>query len=471
MRKTKIICTIGPSTSGLDSIRQLIDNGMNAARLNFSHGSHQFHTQAIENIREAAKQTNQGIAVIQDLQGPKIRTGKVVDGAVELIEGNEFIITIDDTPFGDSKIVGTSYKNLVYEVKENNTILLDDGYLILTVNNVDSKNIYTTVNKGGILRDNKGIITPGVSSKAPSLNKKDLEDLAFGLNAGVDAVALSFVRSERDVIELRATMKVLGRQVPIISKIERYEGVKDIVDIINESDAIMVARGDLGLEMPAEQVPVLQKEIIKSCNYYGKPVIIATQMLESMINNPRPTRAEASDVANAVIDGADSVMLSGETSIGKYPNESVNYMNRIITVIEDKYDSLNKNYLVDYFKTNPLSEALGKAACIIADNIDAKAIVTLTKSGFTALNISKFRPLQPVIAFTQSKETAKFFSIVRGIKGICTKDTDFNHLIDDNIFNTLIQLEYAKKGNYIVIVSGMNISDVDMDNMIKIHKL
>lgn len=471
MRKTKIICTIGPSTHDLASTRQLIENGMNAARLNFSHGSHQFHTQAIKNIREAAEQTNQEIAVIQDLQGPKIRTGKVADGAVELIEGDEFIITIDNIPLGNSKIVGTTYANLVYEVKENNTILLDDGYLILTVNKVDSKNIYTTVNKGGILRDNKGIITPGVSSKAPSLNEKDISDLAFGLKSGVDAVALSFVRSERDVIELRATMKVLGRQVPIISKIERYEGVEDIVDIINESDAIMVARGDLGLEMPAEQVPVLQKEIIKSCNYYGKPVIIATQMLESMINNPRPTRAEASDVANAVIDGADSVMLSGETSIGKYPFEAVNYMNKIISAIEGKFDSSNKNYLDNYFQTNPLAEALGKAAYIIADNIDAKAIVTLTKSGFTALNISKFRPRQPVIAFTQSQETAKFFSIVRGIKGICTKDTDFNHLIDENISDILIQSGYANKGNFIVIVSGMNISDVDMDNMIKIYKV
>jgi len=448
-----------------------MDKGMNAARLNFSHGTHENHIQNILDIREASKRTGRHIGIIQDLQGPKIRTGRVRDGAVNLIDGSELIVTIDQLEYGDEHRVSTSYLNLIKEVKPGGTILLDDGYLILTAERVEGNDIYTKVIKGGTLKDNKGIITPGVSSMAPSLSNKDIEDLKFGLEAGVDAVALSFVRSERDVIELRTTMKVLGRIVPIISKIERYEGVEDIVDIVNESDAIMVARGDLGLEMPAEQVPVLQKEIIKTCNYYGKPVIIATQMLESMISNTRPTRAEASDVANAVIDGADCVMLSGETSVGEYPFEAVEYMDKIIHTIEEKYQKDKGGYDKDYFSGYMFSEALGKAACVIADKINAKAIVSITNTGYTALNISKFKPTQPVIAFTHNLDAARFFSIVRGVFANSNANTDDITEICREASQHLKEYDFIDIDDYVVFVAGLSAGDIMPENMIKIHQI
>jgi len=471
MRKVKILCTIGPATSGVDNLVKLIDRGMNAARLNFSHGTHESHLKTIKDIREAAKRTGKIIAVIQDLQGPKIRTGKVKDGAVILNDGADFIITVDDVEIGTAEKVGTTYKNLINEVHAGNTILLDDGYLILSVVKVEGNDIHTKVVKGGVLRDHKGIITPGVASDAPSLSEKDIEDLKFGLEAGVDMVALSFVRSEKDVIELRAMMKVLGRVVPIISKIERYEGVEDIVDIINESDAIMIARGDLGLEMPAEQVPVLQKEIIKKCNYYGKPVIIATQMLESMISNPRPTRAEASDVANAVIDGGDCVMLSGETSIGKYPFEAVEYMNKIINTVENKYLSDKGGYDREYHSQFIISESLGRSACVSADTIGAKAIVTITGSGYTAMNISKFKPVQSVIAFTRNTEAAHFFSIVRGvIANSAEKSNDVTDIYEE-ASHYLLDYDFIEKGDYVIFVAGLSAGKLMPENMIKIYQI
>lgn len=471
MRSTKILCTIGPATSGLDNLIKLIDKGMNAARLNFSHGTHSEHLQTIKDLRKAEKITGKTIGIIQDLQGPKIRTGKVKDGGVVLKDGADFIITIDDIKYGTSEKVSTSYNNLINEVKPGNTILLDDGYLILNVKKIDKTNIYTKVVKGGILKDHKGIITPGVSSKAPSLSKKDIDDLKFGLEAGVDMVALSFVRSEKDVIELRAMMKVFGRTVPIISKIERYEGVEDIIDIINESDAIMIARGDLGLEMPPEQVPVLQKEIIKKCNYYGKPVIIATQMLESMINNPRPTRAEASDVANAVIDGGDCVMLSGETSVGKYPFDAVDFMKKIINTVEDKYMADKGKYNRDYFSHFIISESLGRSACVLADEIKAKAIVTITSSGYTALNISKFKPVQPVIAFTDNSEAAHFFTIVRGILSNKAKRTENVTNIYEEAAKHLVQYDFIEKDDYVIFVAGLSAGELLPENMIKIYQI
>lgn len=471
MRKAKILCTIGPSTSGVENLERLINKGMNAARLNFSHGTHEGHLKNIEDIREASKRIGKHIGIIQDLQGPKIRTGKVKGGEVFLKDGAELIITIDKLKIGDEHRVSTEYLNLTKEVKPGGTILLDDGYLILTVEKVVGPDIHTRVVKGGALRDNKGIITPGVSSKAPSLSDKDIDDLRFGLQAGVDAVALSFVRSEKDVMELRTTMKVLGRVVPIISKIERYEGVEDIVDIVNESDAIMVARGDLGLEMPAEQVPVLQKDIISTCNYYGKPVIIATQMLESMINNPRPTRAEASDVANAVIDGADCVMLSGETSVGSYPFDAVEYMDKIIRTVESNYHNDKGGYDKDYHSNYVLSEALGKAACVIADKIKAKAIVSITNTGYTALNISKFKPIQPVIAFTRNLDAARFFSIVRGVYANTASKTDVVQEVYQEASEYLKEYEFIDIDDYVVFVAGLSAGDIMPENMIKIHQI
>jgi pyruvate kinase len=467
-KKTKIICTIGPSTQGVENLVKLINAGMDAARLNFSHSTHEIHKKNIDDIHEASKLTGKPIAVLQDLQGPKIRTGKVKNGEVLIEDGAEFTITTDEIEFGDASRVSTAYMNLVNELKPGNTVLLDDGYIILSVESVNKNDINTRVVKGGILKDNKGIIAPGVSSSAPSLSEKDFEDLKFGLNAGVDAVALSFVRSERDVLELKTAMKIFGRIVPIISKIERYEGYEDIEDIIQESDAIMVARGDLGLEMPAEQVPILQKEIIDKCNYHGRPVIIATQMLESMINNPRPTRAEASDVANAVIDGADCIMLSGETSTGKYPFEAVDYMNRIIRVVENKYPLKPK--MTEELRS--VFDALGKASCVIAEQIKAAAIVPFTRSGYTPKNIAKYRPATQIVALTDDAHIQRRLnSFVWGVQALLIP-ADLPQSNAFELFSEYLKkLDYIKEGDMVVFVGGISAANFMPENMLKVYEV
>ncbi|MFC2131979.1 pyruvate kinase [Bacteroidota bacterium] len=472
MRKTKIICTIGPATCGIDNLVKLIESGMDAARLNFSHGTHEEHLQTIKNIREAEKSTGKPIAILQDLQGPKIRTGKVENGAVALEDDSEFIITIDNIEFGNGNKVSTVYENLPHELSTGNTVLLDDGYIILKVKKVEGNNIFTEVVKGGILKDNKGIVAPGVSSMAPSLSQKDLDDLKFGLESGVDAVALSFVRSERDILELKTAMKIYGRAVPVISKIERIEGYENIDNIIKESESIMVARGDLGLEMPAEEVPIVQKEIIRKCNFHGRPVITATQMLESMINNPRPTRAEASDVANAVIDGSDCVMLSAETSIGKYPFDAVEYMDKIIRAVETKYYRKSGELEIPSDMKQNISDAFGKASVVIAEQINAAAIVAYTSSGYTAKNIAKYRPSKPVIVLTDNVHIQRRMeSFVWGVKAICIPP-DFSH---ENIFeqfsDIVKHLDFVNSGDYIVFVAGLTAGKIMPENIIKVHKV
>lgn len=471
-RKTKIICTIGPATSKTENLIKLIESGMNAARLNFSHGTHEIHLQTIKNIREASEKTGKPIAILQDLQGPKIRTGKVENGAVELQDGQDFIITIDNLEIGNSKKVSTTYPNLIKELEPGNTLLLDDGYIILKVKAIKSQDIITTVIKGGNLKDNKGIIAPGVESQAPSLSDKDLDDLKFGLTAGVDAVALSFVRSARDVFELKTAMKIYGRTVPIISKIERPEACEHIDEIISESESIMVARGDLGLEMPAEKVPIVQKDIIKSCNYFGKPVITATQMLESMINNPRPTRAEASDVANAVIDGCDCVMLSSETSVGKYPYDAVKYMHKIIMEVEGKYNKHNEEFEVPKEVEHNISDAVGKASCEIAKQINAAAIVAYTSSGYTAKNIAKYRPDKPIIVLTDSKHIQRRMeSFVWGVKALLAPIDFAEQNLYEKISDILKDLDFVNSGDRIVLVAGLSARKIMPGNIIKVHKI
>lgn len=468
LKRTKILCTIGPATKDVETLVKLIEAGMNAARLNFSHGSHEEHREMINNIREASWITRTPISLIQDLQGPKIRTGEVENGAVKLEDNQEFVITIEDIGVGTSSKVSTNYKNIVHEIKAGNEILLDDGYIILKAKKVTGNDIVTTVVKGGMLKNHKGIVTPGVKSTAPSLNQKDLDDLKFGLQSGVDVVALSFVRSERDIIELKTTMKIFGRQIPIIAKIERFEAIEALDEILIETDAVMVARGDLGLELPIEEVPSLQKNIIKKCNFYGKPVITATQMLESMISNPRPTRAEASDVANAVLDGTDCVMLSGETSVGKYPIETVAYMCKIIKDIE-KHN--HKSRLdCESERSEEVADALGKAAAIIAEQINAKAIVTYTGSTFTSKNIAKYRPSIPIIGISDDQHIYNRLALVWGIDSILIEDienpNDFVNYIDYLKINT----DYIKTGDKIVYVAGLS-QGLSPENMIKVIEI
>lgn len=471
MRKAKIICTLGPASNSDAMLDTLIEAGMDIARLNFSHGTKELHEETLHRVRNAAERKGKPVAVLQDLQGPKIRTGIMPDGGVELSDGAEFIITADDVPLGDARRVGTTYPDLIGEVHAGQTILLDDGYLSLEILAVSGNDIRTRVLKGGRLKSNKGIIVPGAVISAPSLSDKDREDLAFGLNAGVDAVALSFVRSERDVMELQAAMRWLGRRVPAIAKIERWEGVSDIEDIIRESDGIMVARGDLGLEMPAEEVPVLQKDIIRRCNMHGKFVITATQMLESMIEHPRPTRAEASDVANAIADGSDCVMLSGETSVGRYPLEAVRYMDRIIRAIERDAERPVRNYAQPEDIERNIADAIGRASCVLAEQIHAAAIVTLTTSGGTAEVIAKYRPRMPILALTDNDATLRRLSFVWGVHPVRIPglaELQYDMLALDAF---VLRSGFARSGELVVYSAGTPLQKRPTTNMLEVRKL
>ncbi|MFN3307117.1 MAG: pyruvate kinase, partial [Candidatus Kapaibacteriota bacterium] len=395
---------------------------------------HQKHKQIIENLRRASKISGREIAILQDLQGPKIRIGKVENDAVALENGDIFVITTNEIELGNSKIVSTNHKNLPREATTGATILIDDGYIILDIIEVKETDVVTRVRKGGVLKSNKGLVIPRSKTIAPSITTKDIEDLKFGIENDIDLVALSFVRSSKDIVELRGMMKIYGKESPIIAKIERMEALENIDEIIQESDGIMVARGDLGLEIEAEKVPIIQKEIIKKCRYLGKPVIIATQMLESMITNPRPTRAEASDVANAVFDGADALMLSGETSVGSYPIESVDYMNKIIREAEREDFAGNYSKKGIVFQSSEIFDAIANASTLLSEQIKAKGIIALTKNGFTAINLAKYRPRIPIIAFTDSIQTVRKLNFVWGVESFffpnSEDETDVNKIID-----------------------------------------
>ena len=468
--KTKIVCTIGPASMSKETLLELARDGMDVARLNFSHGDYQTHSQVIKNIREIEQENGLTIGIMQDIQGPKIRTGEVENGAVELKDNSEFIITTDDIGIGNSQIVSTRYKDLPKEVKPNNIILIDDGYIILQAKKVDNRNIYTNVIKGGILKDHKGIIVPKSKSLAPTLNEKDLNDLKFGLEAGVDFISLSFVRSHNDLVEIRTAMKIFGRSVPVIAKIERSEAFDDIDEIISNSDGIMVARGDLGLEMPLEDIPILQKELIHNANKYGKPVITATQMLESMINNPMPTRAEVTDVANAVLDGTDAVMLSGETSIGRYPIEAVKFMNSIILKTENAFPKKIEHNFKFCVKEN-ISDAIAQSAVVLAYNTEAKVIITITRSAYTARNISKFRPNMPIIAITDDIAKQHYLITLWGVNPIVITNFDFNEIDFSQIQNILKNKNIIEAGDKVVVVAGLNDNNIEENNFIKVIQI
>ncbi len=469
--KTKIICTIGPSSSNPDRLVEIINAGMDCARLNFSHGTHESHKENIKNIRKASEITGEPVAIMQDLQGPKIRTGKVEDGSVDLIDGDELTITCKEEVVGNSKRINATYKYLYKDVKPGNELLLDDGYIELYIKKIEGYDIITEVVKGGILKDNKGIIAPGVPITAPSLSEKDIADLEFGLNEGVDFVAMSFVRSEYDVKDLREKMNSFGRQVPIISKIERVEGLEDLNDIVMESDGIMIARGDLGLELPTEKVPGLQKEIIRKCNYHGKFVVTATQMLESMITNLRPTRAEASDVANAVIDGTDCVMLSGETSTGKYPVETVKWMDKIVNEAERECKRKDIAREVPDDRRLNIDDALSKASSILAEQINAAAIITITHSGYTAKYVSKYRPQVPIIAFTDDEVTQRQLNLSRGVIPFLLPEDMTGENAYDNLSKTAINKKIIKKGDFVIFLAGLSSGIIMPQNTLNVFEV
>ncbi|HWP82156.1 MAG TPA: pyruvate kinase [Bacteroidota bacterium] len=469
---TKIICTIGPASDHVDVLVQLIEAGMDVARLNFSHGSHEEHRKVIENVKEASRRTGEHITLLQDLSGPKIRIGTLKDKTVELKTGGKLSITIDDIP-GTAEKISTTYKLLPNDVKPGDTILLDDGKMKLQVVGRSAREVECVVVNGGVLSEKKGMNLPGVRTSISSFTEKDVEDLKFGLANGIDYVALSFVRTADDIRQLREVIireVQKGIRVPIVAKIEKPEAVDAIDSIIDEADVIMVARGDLGVELPPEDVPPVQKMIVKKCNEAGKPVIIATQMLESMIENPRPTRAEANDVANAVLDGADCVMLSGETSVGKYPVEAVRTMDRIIQRAEgQRSDSLNIEDVRE--EGEEMFNAVARAACVIARQVKARAIVPITHSGATAMRISKYRPLARIVAVTARDRILRRLNLVWGVRGIVIPDFDRSatDVAFKQIKDKLLESGYVSKGDYVVFTAGIPLMSKGTTNTVKVE--
>ena len=471
--KTKIVCTLGPSSSTVDVIEKMIRAGMDVVRLNFSHSTHEEHRAAMKAVREAAERAGEPIAILQDLQGPKIRTGKLASPEVRLVDGAKFIITINEIA-GNAERVSTTYQNLPKDVKPGDTILMDDGLLQLKVLSSTATDVVTEVVHGGILKEHKGINLPGVSVSAPSLTDKDIEDLEFGIANDIDYVALSFVRTGDDIRRLREFIIAKidkGKKLPIIAKIEKREALDNIDEIIREADAIMVARGDLGVECATEDVPIAQKMICKKANAAGKPVIIATQMLESMIENPRPTRAEANDVANGVLDGADAVMLSGETSVGKYVVEVVRTMDLIIRRAEEEYrDQLD---LADEAgeKQAEVFKAIGRAACVLAKQIGAAAIVPITHSGETAKTIAKYRPYGKIIAVTDRERIRRRLNLVWGVRSILVPKIADTDTTLATIQQELLKSGYVNKGDYIVMTAGIPLLARGTTNMVKVEKI
>ena len=471
--KAKIVCTIGPSTNTVEILVELIKAGMDVVRLNFSHGTHYDHRKTLDSVYEATKRTGKEIAVLQDLQGPKIRVGGLTSAFVELKSGSQFVLTTNQVA-GDAKQISTNYVNLPNDVRPGDSILIDDGKLRLRIVEIKRRDVLCKVEVGGKLSAHKGINLPGTSISGPSLTEKDLQDLDFGLQNGVDYVALSFVRAADDIRKLRnvITDRIENERFPpIIAKIEKPQAIDNIDAIIAEADGIMVARGDLGVEMPPEDVPMLQKMIIRKCNRIGKPVIIATQMLESMIHSPTPTRAEASDVANAVVDGGDALMLSGETSVGEYPIQAVQIMDRIIRKIESARVGPAHALDRELGVVDDRLDALGRSACVLAEQMNASAIVVVTHSGATAKVVSHYRPRPKIIAVTDQARILRQLSLVWGVYGIVIEDlNDDSDKALEKIQERLVTAGLVTKGEYVVMLAGLPFFARGSANFIKVER-
>jgi len=467
--KTKIIATIGPSSCNRKVLEKLIDAGMNVARLNFSHGSYEEHGEVIKTIRSLSRVMNRPVGVLLDLQGPKIRTGKLKGGEPVLLERGAILNITSRSIDGTAETVSTTYKKLPDDVKKNDTILLDDGLIELRVSSKTKDTVKCKVINGGMLKERKGINLPGVSVSAPSLTEKDKRDVNFGIQVGVDYFALSFVRSSEDLKQIKSQIKRQGSDIPVIAKIEKPEAVENFDEILSIADGIMVARGDLGVELKPEQVPTIQKHVIHAAVTANKPVITATQMLETMSSNPVPTRAEASDVANAIFDGTDAVMLSGETASGSYPVEAVKMMTRIARQAErSPFMTYNMRHEKDY--EDLVTHAVAQSSVNILHEIDAKGIVAFSASGSTGKLISKSRPSKLVFAFTPSLKVYNRLSLVWGIVPMFISVISNAKKLILAGENLLIDKKLAKKGDIIVITIGMGLKK-GSTNLIKIHKV
>ncbi|NLI18667.1 MAG: pyruvate kinase [Actinomycetales bacterium] len=467
MRRAKIVCTIGPATESFEQIRALVDAGMDVARINASHGEHAGHEKVYENVRRASEESGRAVAVLVDLQGPKIRLGRFAEGPHQLAVGDTFTITTEDI-VGTKEICSTTFKGLPGDCNPGDVLLIDDGKVAVRVTEVDGPRVVTTVEVPGPVSNNKGINLPGVAVSVPALSDKDETDLRWALGLGADFIALSFVRSAADVDDVHQIMSEEGRFIPVIAKIEKPQAVANLTEIVDAFDGIMVARGDLGVELPLEQVPLVQKRAVDVARRFAKPVIVATQVLESMITSPRPTRAEASDCANAILDGADAVMLSGETSVGQFPIEAVRTMARIIENTEDEGGDR-----IAPLTSSPHTRGgvITKAASEIGEMLEVKYLATFTQSGDTARRMSRLRSPIPLLAFTPLVSTRNTLALSWGIQTYLAPEVQHTDDMVEQVDYRLRENGLARDGERVVIVAGMPPGVVGTTNSIRIHKI
>ncbi len=465
--KTKILCTLGPATNNADIINDLILAGMNGVRLNFSHGDYSFYTKIFEEINSACVEENTPLAILMDLQGPKIRIGELQQKEIEISDGDKIEITTDDV-IGTKDLISTSYKPLPQDSQIGETILIDDGILRLKIIEKKQKSVICIIENGGTLKPKKGMNLPGMNLSTPSVTEKDFRDLEFALNYRIDYIALSFVRKAADIIHLREWLKNRNVSKPIIAKIEKKEAVDNFDEILEAADGIMVARGDLGVEMLPQDVPLIQKTIIKKCNAVGKLVITATQMLESMVHNPIPTRAEASDVANAVLDGTDTVMLSAETSVGKYPVLTVKTMNDIIKSVETHSHTMRQvEVKIPANLEENLFDAVGKGITSISSQVNAAAIVVFTYKGRTAKNFAKYRPKSKIIALSNSFDTMNNLCLRWGVTSIFLEDIDKEHIAIDKAKKLILEAGHVNEGDVVIFTAGAPYSEKSRANWLR----
>jgi pyruvate kinase len=470
-RRTKIVATLGPATSTDDTIRELLRSGVNVTRLNFSHGEHEGHLKNARFVREAAESLDRNVAVMQDIQGPKIRVGEVV-GDTELVEGNRVAIAPGDF-LGDASRLSTSYEHITQDLEPGHRILMDDGLLQLKAEEVENGEVICRVVTGGPISSHKGINFPDSSLSIEGLTPKDLEDLRFGIEElKPDWIAASFVRSGNEVREIKERIKEFGgNNIPVISKIEKHEAIDDIESILRASDGIMVARGDLAVELSAERVPIEQKRIVARCRRLGKPVIVATQMLESMIRNPRPTRAEVSDVANAIFDRTDAVMLSGETAVGRHPLQSVREMDRICRAAEEAINYGGDIVSYTAWGRGDRYDALTHAACELAEDLDLDAIITATQSGLSCLRVARFRPPNMILAVSPEESTVRMLAMVWGVDAIYGEQSGNIEERYDEAVEAIRKSELIKKGDRVIITGGSTSTRPGSTNMLKLHTI
>jgi pyruvate kinase len=469
VRRTKIVCTLGPAVDDEKILRELFILGMDVARMNFSHGNHEEHKKRADQFKKIREELQRPVPLILDTKGPEIRIGKFKDGEAHLMKGDEFALYFDEI-LGDQEKVSMSYKSLYQDVKKGTRILINDGLIELEVFDIKNKNIHCLVLNGGIIGNNKGVNVPNVKINLPSVFEKDVEDIKFGIENGFDFIAASFVRKAADVIQIKKVLeKYRGKDIKVIAKIENREGIENIDEIIKVSDGIMVARGDLGVEIPVEEVPLVQKVLIGKCYNAGKPVITATQMLDSMIRNPRPTRAEASDVANAIYDGTSAIMLSGEIAAGKYPLESLQTMSKIAETTEKSINYWEKFVTGQYYNLENVTNAISHATCTTSFDLKAAAIITVTHTGNTARMISKFRPPCPILANTVNPRVQRQLSLSWGVIPFLVKEVSSTDEMFDVGVENAQRSRYVKNGDLVVITAGIPVGISGTTNILKVH--